>query len=62
MTDTRKALEEMVNVCRMHFMQTEIDLRLTFVKVALTTSSAETKERNRRNAQAAHDSAVALLA
>ena len=58
MAEAEKTLKDAVNDTRIGFMNTEIDLGLTFVQVAVTTRSHQTKERNRRNAQAAQCNAM----
>lgn len=53
-------LHEESNQIGAEFLFTELDTALTFLAVAETTSSAETRERNRRNALEAYNTVVRL--
>src|SRR5262245_47982361 len=46
---------------RLEFLLTELELAATFLEVANTTTSPETRERNVQNARKAHEEVTKLL-
>ncbi len=49
------------NYVRLSFLMTELDVGITFAKIALESGNEDTRTRNRRNARKAYDTALHFL-
>ena len=59
--DKKRPLADVLNAASIEFVLTDLDIAMTLMDVASTTTVDETAQRNHQNARTAYDSMLRLL-